>query len=95
MDVDVLKPLTPLSFTTLTGLSAAKPLVVPDGATHATICPSTQNVRWTQDGSTDPTASVGILLAKDTERLFSGNLTNLRFIEVTASATLNIQFYKA
>jgi len=96
MEVTVSKPLTALTSQAIaSGLNASTGLIVPDGATHALVMASTQNVRWTHDGTTVPTASVGFLLLKDTEKIFSGDLTKLRFIEVTTSATMYIQYYRA
>lgn len=54
----------------------------------------TQNIRWRDDG-TDPTASVGMLLvAGDSPTIWEGDYSVLRFIEATASAKLNVTFYR-
>ena len=54
-----------------------------------------QNVRWTDDGSTTPTASLGFVLTAGSTLLIDtlGPATKLKFIEVTASAKLNVSFY--
>lgn len=51
-----------------------------------------QNIRWRDDG-TAPTASVGMVLAAGESFLFEGNINNLKVIETTASAKLNLNFY--
>jgi hypothetical protein len=58
----------------------------------AIIVAETQAVRWRDDG-TAPTASVGMPLPVLTEFLYDGDLTNIRFIQQTASAVLNISYY--
>lgn len=54
-----------------------------------------QNVRWTDDGTTTPTASVGFVLAAGSTMTIDdlGAITKLQFIEVAASAKLNVSFY--
>ena len=85
---------TPLGYQQITGLSSVQTLTVPAGATHALIRVEDQAVRWRDDG-TDPTASIGMPLAADDERLYSGDLSAMGFIEETASAKLNVSYYKA
>ena len=52
------------------------------------------NVRYTDDGTTVPTATVGMILyagfpAED----YIGTISNLQFFEVTAGAKVNIFYY--
>ena len=55
----------------------------------------TQNVRMRTD-ETAPTSSVGeILYATDPPTEYFGDLSKLRFIEATASAKLNVTYYRA
>lgn len=82
----------PLGYQQITSLSAATALTVPAGATIAVVVATTQAVRWRDDG-TNPTATVGMPLAVGTERVFTGGLAALRFIEQTASAAINISYY--
>ena len=84
---------TPLGFQQLTGLSAAKGLTVPPGATFALVSPETQAVRWRDDG-TAPTATVGMPLAVNLPPVPLANLAALQFIEQTASAVLNVSYYR-
>ena len=75
-------------------LATAIGTTIPDGSTFATIQAESQNVRWRDDG-TNPTAGVGqIIAAGDTLVIQGKQLSMIKFIEVTASAKLNIAFYK-
>jgi hypothetical protein len=84
--------LRPLGYQQITSLSSAVGLTVPRGATLALIRPETQSIRWRDDGA-NPTASVGMVLVADETLPYIGYLENLKFIEVTASAILNISYY--
>lgn len=84
--------LQPLGFQRITSLSAATVLTVPTGARLALLQCETQNVRWRDDG-TDPTATVGALLRTGTDFWYSGKLSAMKFIETTASASLNVSYY--
>lgn len=85
-------PLYPMGYQQITSLSAAAGLTVPPGATRALIQAETQNVRWRDDG-TNPTTTVGMTLAAGTSIYYLGDLTAIKFIEVAASAKLNIVYY--
>jgi hypothetical protein len=86
----------PLGYQQITSLSAAAGLTPPAGATYgfAVINPESQAVRWRDDG-TDPTASVGMLIPVDGEFTYQGDMTKIKFIEVTTSAKLNVSYYSA
>lgn len=84
--------LTAKGYQQITSLSAAAALTVPTGATVALITAETQGIRWRDDG-TNPTASVGMLIAAGESVFFTGSLAAFRAIEVTASAKLNISYY--
>lgn len=79
-------------YSQITSLSASTGLTVPDGAVYAVIVPEVQPVRWRDDG-TAPTASVGMQLDVGQPLRYDGNLDSIRFIEVAASAKLNVSFY--
>lgn len=83
----------PLGYQQITALSAATALTVPTGANFAVIIAETQAVRFRDDG-TAPTATVGMALAVAQEFEYAGNLSAIRFIEQTASAKLNVSYYK-
>ena len=88
----VSQTLTVKGYQQITSLSAAATLTVPNGATVAVIQTEAQNVRWRDDG-TSPTASIGMLLNTGQELVYDGNLAAIKFIEVTASAKLNVSYY--
>ena len=85
---------TPINYEQITSLSAAKGLTAAtyDGATYAVIQAETQDVRWRDDG-TAPTTSVGMLLSAGQQIAYYGDLSAIKFIEVTASAKLNVSYY--
>lgn len=75
----------------ITSLSTVQTLTVPAGSMYALVQAETQDVRFRM--SEDPTASVGIILYAGDYMLFNGELTSMRFIEVAASAKLNVQYF--
>ena len=81
-----------LGYQQITSLSASTALTVPSGATLALIVPETQNVRWRDDG-TAPTSSVGMPIFVGASLSYDGDLNRIRFIQQTASATLNVSYY--
>lgn len=84
--------LVPLGYQQVTTLTASKGLEPPTGARVAVIQALVQNVRWRDDGP-DPTNSVGMQLAASRDMLYTGDLTEIRFIEEAASAQLNVSYY--
>ena len=84
--------LTAKGYQQLTSLSSATALTVPSGATVALIQAESQSIRWRDDG-TDPTTSVGMVLAAGESLFFTGDLSAFKAIEITASAKLNISYY--
>lgn len=85
---------TPVGYQQITSLSAATGLTIPSGSDMAIIICETQAVRYRDDG-TSPTASVGMPLATGTFMRYDGDLRVLKFIEQTASAKLNVSYYKS
>jgi hypothetical protein len=81
-----------LGYQQITSLSSATGLTVPAGATRALIAPLTKDIRWRDDG-TNPTASVGMPVSAGTYLSYDGDLQNIKFIETSASAELNITYY--
>lgn len=53
----------------------------------------TTSVRYRDDG-TDPTASVGILIASAAQLQYFGTLSAIKFIATSGTATLDVGFYK-
>lgn len=84
---------TALGYQQITSLSSSTALTVPAGAFRALITPETQAVRWRDDG-TAPSATVGMPLAVAATLEYAGDLSALRFIEQTASAKINVSYYK-
>jgi len=84
--------LAPIGFEQLTSLAAAKSLTSPTGARLALIQAEDQAVRWRDDG-VDPTSAVGMQLAAGKDFFYIGDLSNIRFIEESASAKLNVAYY--
>lgn len=82
-----------LGYVQITSLATAVGLTVPANASRALIGAETKDVRFRDDG-TDPTTSVGMVLATGASMLVEGAiLRQLKFIEVAASAKLNVTFY--
>lgn len=82
-----------VGFQQITGLDAVKSLTVPAGATLAVVCAEAQKVRMRPDG-TDPTAAIGMVLPVDTNIIITGHLGKYKFIEATATAKLNVSYYR-
>jgi hypothetical protein len=53
----------------------------------------TADVRWRDDG-TNPTSTAGYLLKAGEELPYDGNLNSLKFIRVSADATLDASYYR-
>ncbi len=82
-----------VGFQQLTSLSSSTALTVPSSARLALIQASVQNVRWRDDG-TNPTASVGNVITADSILWYTADPRNLKFIEETSGAKLNVSYYK-
>lgn len=85
--------LQPLGYQQITVLTSAVGLTPPPLARVAVVQPVTQAVRWRDDG-TDPTATIGMLIAAGVERVYTGDLASVKFIEASATAELNISYYR-
>lgn len=88
----------PVGYQQITNVAAAVGVTVPaagDGkACAALIQAETQNIRWRDDG-TNPTAAVGNLLVAGGDMWYEGDLNAIKFIEVAASAKVNVNFFNA
>lgn len=82
----------PKGYQQITSLSASTPLIVPDGSVFAMITPSTQAIRYRDDG-TAPTATIGYPIAVGQTLKYTGGLTAIRLIQQTASASVDIAYY--
>lgn len=86
--------LAPAGFTRITSLSSAVSLgTIPANTKLVLIQAETKDIRWRDDG-TDPTASVGNLLVANSVFAYNGNASALKIIETSATATVNVSFYK-
>lgn len=84
----------PVLYTQVTSLGSAVGLgTIPDGAKLAVIQAEAQNVRYRDDG-TNPTTGAGMILVANDILFYTGNFSAIKFIEVTATAKLNVTFYK-
>jgi hypothetical protein len=93
----------PAGYCQITSLSSAAPLTsancttgsVPAGATMAAIRCEGAAVRFTDDGATTPTASVGQpILTTDPPLFYTGTLANLQFIQESSSGKVDVLFYR-
>lgn len=84
---------TPTGYQQITDVSAATALTVPAGSQSAVVAVSAQAVRMLPNGD-DPTDSVGFPVAAGTVLNFLGGLANLRFIEVTGGAVLDVLYFR-
>lgn len=91
-DVAGIGRLLPKGYQQVTSISSATALTVPTGAVIALIQPETQSIRWRDDG-TNPTTSVGMVLAAGETLAYTGNLAAFKLIEVTATAKVNVSYY--
>lgn len=89
-----------LGYQQIVGAAASTALTVPTRdlngmnvePTLALIVVEGQSVRWRDDG-TAPTASVGMPILANGMLSYDGDLTNIRFIQTAATATINITYY--
>jgi hypothetical protein len=80
-----------LGYQQINDLSAAIGLTVPAGSLAALIQCLDQNARWRGDGVA-PSATVGMRIANGDTIYYDGDLMQIRFIEETAGAELNVTF---
>lgn len=65
---------------------------IPTGAAEALVICTGQTVTWRDDGVA-PTATIGMPLTVNTAFPYTGNLSAIRFIQTTATATCNVSYY--
>jgi hypothetical protein len=84
-----------LGYQQITNCSSSVGFTVPSGANRAHVeCDSAagQSVRWRADG-TAPTTAVGTELLPGSDFLFDSDLTTINFLEMAASAKLNVHYF--
>ena len=74
--------------------TSATPLTVPLGARYATICATLATVKYTTDGVTTPTTSVGQPLVAGSCVALSGATVLANFRAVSASGTLDVEYFQ-
>ena len=74
--------------------TSATALTIPTGARYAVICAESATVRYTTDGATTPTSSVGIPLASGTCVGMSGATVLANFRALSSSGTLDIEYFQ-
>lgn len=86
---------TTLKYVQMSGLDSVKSLPdIPPDAMIATVIPEGAGVRMRKDGS-DPTSTVGMPIpVGGGAKLFGSEISSARFIQQTASATLNVEYAK-
>jgi hypothetical protein len=84
---------TPLGYQQITSLAAVASLTPPAGATIAFVTVEGAPVRYRDDG-TAPTTTVGMPIGIGSQLTYSGNLAAIEFIQQSASATLDVSYYK-
>lgn len=85
----------PISWQKITDLSTVTSLTVPpvtDNPQIVLVQPEGANVRWRDDGG-NPSSSIGMLLTAGSFLEYNGDINAIKFIEVSASATLNVLYY--
>ena len=86
--------LIPLGYVQVTDVSAAVALAnIPADANFVLLEAETQDIRWRDDGI-DPAAGVGMVLTKGVPFEYTGTIKKLKFIQTTATAKLNVSYYK-
>lgn len=81
-----------LGFQQITALTAATKLAVPIGAVSALITVEGAPVRW-RDDDVPPTATVGMPLNVGDVLNYDGPVRAVQFIQMSAGAVLNINYY--
>ncbi len=81
----------PKGYEQIPTLTLVQPLKVPTGARVALLQAVGQNIRWLDNGF-NPTAVLGMQLVPGEDKVYTGDLARLRFIEEAASAELNVTY---
>jgi len=75
-------------------LASAAALTVPGGARYATICASGGTAKYTTDGTTTPSATVGMPLISGACVALTGAAVIANFRAFSSSATLDVEFFQ-
>lgn len=74
--------------------TSATALAAPQGARFATLCASGATVRYTTDGVTTPTASVGQPLGAGSCVSLSGPAVLSKFLAISPTGTLDVEYFQ-
>jgi hypothetical protein len=74
--------------------ATATGLTIPTGARFATVCASAATAKYTTDGATTPTGSVGQPLPAGSCVSLSGPAVIANFLVVSASGTLDVEYFQ-
>ena len=82
-----------------TSLASAQTLtqiatIIPLGATFALVSAEVTDVRWRGDGVAVTANGIGQILYAGTAMWISGNLASYSFIQLAATARLNVSFFQ-
>jgi len=93
-EAGICQPLSPEQHNV--SLVSSTALNVPAGATYAVVCAAVQNVRFTWDGSTTPTASVGFILPSGSCVSLGGAviISQFRAIAAVAGGVIDVGYAK-
>lgn len=89
-----IKSSTPLGYQQQAVTAAANLTSAPAAANYALLLPETNGIRWRDDG-TDPTAAIGMPISAGQSFVYDGDVSKLRVISQTGTATLNIAYFAA
>lgn len=90
-----IEPISPGQYTPVAD-TTAQPLTPPPGATYAVVCVEGTSHRYTWDGTTTPTASVGALISAGSCVPFQGAevIQAVKIIAVSAGGTFTVSYGK-
>ncbi len=74
-------------------LSSATKLTVPAGASYAVVQANGGAVKYTTDGATTPTTSLGMTFASGATIYLSGPLMLANFQAIASAATLDVEYF--
>jgi hypothetical protein len=82
----------PLGYQQYTSLSAATGLSpIPAGTIYIVVTVESAGIRWRDDG-TNPTASVGMPVSSGASFSYTANFAAIKFIQQSASATIDVYY---
>lgn len=89
--------LIPMGNKRMTSLATAillSTVTIPTGADRVLVQAESDAIRWTDDGDTTVTTTLGQRLEDGADFMYVGDLTQLQFIRLGTSAQINLSFYR-